>query len=74
MIAIHLNNLKEVWVMGSKLKAVPASQSISIDITKGVNGFVVSSWDDEGNQTTLIAETMEEANKHAARLLKVGKS
>ncbi|MBA7545860.1 hypothetical protein ES705_38238 [subsurface metagenome] len=56
----------------SKITEVPVSnRSVSVDIKKANNGFVVSSWDLD-KQKTYIAKSKKEALKYASKILTKG--
>ena len=56
----------------SKVAEVPVSnRSVSVDIKKANNGFVVSSWDSD-KQKTYIAKSKKEALKYASKILTKG--
>jgi len=56
-----------------KSKDIPVStvKSVSVDIKKANNGFVVSSWDLD-KQKTYIAKSKKEALKYASKILTKG--
>lgn len=55
----------------SKVAEDPARRSVSVDIKKANNGFVVSSWDLD-KQKTYIAKSKKEALKYASKILTKG--
>ena len=55
----------------SNIAEVPARRSVSVDIKKANNGFVVSSWDSD-KQKTYIAKTKKDALKYASKILTKG--
>ena len=55
----------------SKVAESPIRRSVSVDIKKANNGFVVSSWDMD-KQKTYIAKSKQEALKYASKILTKG--
>ena len=55
----------------SNIAEAPARRSVSVDIKKANNGFVVSSWDLD-KQKTYIAKSKKEAMKYASKILTKG--
>ena len=55
----------------SKVTEAPIRSSVSVDIKKANNGFVVSSWDMD-KQKTYIAKSKKEALKYASKILTKG--
>ena len=50
--------------------AIPVrNRSVSVDVKKANNGYVVSTWDLD-KQKTYIAKTKKEALKYASKILK----
>ena len=47
------------------------NRSVSVDIKKANNGYVVSSWDSD-KQKTYIAKSKKEATKYASKILTRG--
>jgi len=56
----------------STAEAIPVrNKSVSVDIKRANNGFVVSTWDLE-KQKTYIAKSKKEALKYASKILTKG--
>jgi len=53
----------------SDIAEVPARRSVSVDIKKANNGYVVSTWDLD-KQKTYIAKSKKDAMKFANKILK----
>jgi len=53
----------------SDVAKVPANRSVSVDIKKANNGYVVSPWDLD-KQKTYIAKSKKEAMRFANKILK----
>lgn len=55
----------------SKVTETQTRRSVSVDIKKANNGYVVSSWDLD-KQKTYIAKTKKDALKYASNILTKG--
>lgn len=53
----------------SDVVSVPSNRSVSVDIKKANNGYVVSTWDLD-KQKTYIAKSKKEAMRFANKILK----
>ena len=53
----------------NNLEAPVRNNSVSVDVRKANNGYVVSSWDSD-KQKTYIAKSKKEAMRYASKILK----